>query len=162
MCQNARFREQRDQALRLREQFQDIDDSALESILHSTLGSLGTIGSLMHGCGCKPCRHALRSEPCPNGLRCQFCHLDHPLCSNATKLSDVEQLSKPNKRKGKLQRLRYEKFANALSDKIQADPFTWPIEDDKLPLYIKSNPVLKAKFMVRMAAVAEKARQHAA
>jgi len=150
----------------IRKQFEDIDDTALLALLPcDSCGNPTTIGSTLHASGkCRPCWHALKSEACPAGMRCAFCHLDHPLSAQSALLVSVPHVygRHMSKRKGKRQRNVYKELVSKITQEIMKDPFAWSMEKIKIPSYVEANPLLKDKFLLRMSAITENARLKAA
>jgi hypothetical protein len=156
-----------DLAQQLREKFKDCDNDTLVACLpRDSEGQLTSIGSTLHESNkCKPCRYKITSQPCADGLRCLYCHMDHCLCPAVGSASSVQQpavegRSKVRPCKGK--RDRYRKHVSRISEQIMADPFSWSAETMDIPPSIECNPELKRKFMARMAVIAEQARTRGA
>jgi len=155
-----------DSLQQLRENFKDCDDAALASNLpRDSLGQSTSIGSTLHTSGrCKPCQYKISSQPCADGLRCLYCHMDHGLrtsvgSGSAAQQPTAEGKSKVRPCKGK--RDRYRKHVSRISEQIMADPFSWSAETMAIPPSIECNPELKRKFLARMAVIAEHARTRA-
>jgi len=150
----------------IHKQFEDIDDAALVALLpRDSCGNPTTIGSMLHASGkCRPCWHALKSVPCPVGMRCAFRHLGHPLSAQSALSASVLHVygQDMTKRKGKRQRNVYKDLVSKVTQEIMKDPFAWSMEKMKIPTYVEANPLLKDKFLFRMSVITENARFKAA
>lgn len=64
----------------LEPEFRETLESVLSRVPRDEDGGPLSLGSLRHAFGdCRPCAyHASRHKPCVNGVRCSFCHLQHP------------------------------------------------------------------------------------
>jgi len=150
-------------AQQLHQQFKDCNDDALAACLpRDFAGQPTTIGSTLHESNrCRPCRHKMSSQPCADGLRCLYCHMDHTLCAMVAQQQVADGgVSKARPRKGA--RDRYRKHVSRITEQIMADPFSWSVNTMYIPRFIDGNPELKRKFMARMALIAEHARTQVA
>jgi len=148
----------------LRMQFQGVDFAELERFLpRDAFGCVTSIGSTLHGSGnCKPCKHALLSEPCIAEIQCLFCHMEHPICSHLAfsclPLDAGKDDTKCKMRKGKLQRQRYQRLVEKITQQIEKDPLKWTTQSMLLPRFVECNPELERKLLIRVATIAEGAR----
>jgi len=152
----------------LRAQFETTDDNVLSELVKKQTGSVTSIGSLLHSQGsCRPCRYVISTRPCPDGLRCGFCHLLHDnLASNVASMMDsmampVDEEAHVGKRPCKTRREKYRKLVAACESQIREDPFGWSIESVQIPPSINGNLDLKNKFLMRLMSIAEEAQQEA-
>lgn len=152
---------------RLRMQYKQTGDKKLRALLpRDQAGNATTIGSLLHASGkCKPCRYVIAGQPCPDRLRCCFCHLhsrrsmlDCKVNIGAIEERDDEPRSTSNLRPCKARRDRYKIAVQRATSQIEADPFGWNLDSIEVPSHVANDPQLKNKFLVRLMSISEAAR----
>jgi len=153
----------------LRRHFKGMDDAALAASLPlDEDGQTSSMGSTLHQSGnCRPCRHMMISNTCPEGMKCLFCHLKHTMPSQVIdaqlaslgETDELEEKRRERQRPCKSKRDQYKKIVNKFEAEILRDPFGFNIESVKVPPRIFTSPELTSKFMRRLESIAESARR---
>mmetsp|Transcript_73068 Transcript_73068/g.144895 ORF Transcript_73068/g.144895 Transcript_73068/m.144895 type:complete len:379 (-) Transcript_73068:76-1212(-) len=154
----------------LRRDFKGMDDETLaRSLPLQENGLPSSMGSTLHKSGnCRPCRHMMISQTCPEGTRCLFCHLQHKMPSQVidsqlASLGEDHELEDKKRRERhrpcKSKRDQYKKIVKTFEDEILKDPFGFNIESVKVPPRIFASPELTSKFMRRLESISEAARR---
>jgi len=153
----------------LRDKFKDYDNADLVACLPcDSAGQATSIGSTLHMTAqCKPCRYKIMQQPCADGVRCMYCHMDHNLSTSLESVNIAQQPTADGGGKSKVRpckgkRDRYRKHVSRITEQIMANPFSWSVDRMEIPPSIECNPELKRKFLARMAVIAEHARTQGA
>mmetsp|Transcript_123431 Transcript_123431/g.310783 ORF Transcript_123431/g.310783 Transcript_123431/m.310783 type:complete len:353 (+) Transcript_123431:43-1101(+) len=98
-------------------------------------GNQLSIGSIAHSSEtCRPCSFAASPVGCHMGIFCRFCHFKHP-GKRRTRVRPCKGV-----------RTRYRNLVAKLSSEAAADPETFRIIEDKLPLSIQCNTTKKSQL----------------
>jgi len=148
---------------RLRKHFNQTSDRELAATLpKDDLGWPTSIGSLLHQSGtCKACRNIVAMRHCKDGMRCVFCHIPHDsteMVSSALVDSTAADARRGGFRPAKSQRDKYKRQVERVEQVILEDPFGWTPDMLELQNMFPGRPDLQNKFLMRVTAIAEKAR----
>jgi len=153
----------------LRRHFKGMDDATLAANLPlDEDGQPSSMGSTLHkSANCRPCRHKMISNTCPEGMKCLFCHLKHRMPSQVIdaqlaclgETDELEDKRRERQRPCKSKRDQYKKMVKKFEVEILKDPFGFNIESVNVPPRIFASPELTSKFMRRLESIAHGARR---
>lgn len=160
--------------LRCRNRFCGMSDvSIAAAVPPMPSGEPSSMGSVFHASGqCRPCRHILVNKLCRDGLKCIFCHLPHNTVTQQVAASfacldeedglDDEGHNSDGRggrfRPCKAKRNHYRKAVKKIEEEVMHDPWGFDMESVRVPPRIEKNPVLKKKFLMRIAFIVDTAR----